>query len=248
MVHKRLVKEIKRGGLKGYQENYQKKHYKLKENVVDGSKESDEKYEAAQYGFKEKCSYNVDNSSGSGGPYLLALRKRFPYGNDKEEDDEEYEEDEGDQSLQYREDGNRVIYPPKGRYPVRYIEHIEPGHGTYPTRGTSPGRYVERVEHVEQAPIDYPPGIYVDHPQYKPRVVYTPGIRRYEVYIEQEGDGLEYIPFVEDVPDELEGKRENSSGKGIRKGGINKRKINQKKINKEEIKDHKTNAKVTQQE
>ncbi|KMZ95481.1 knob-associated His-rich protein, partial [Plasmodium vivax Mauritania I] len=196
MLRSRVVTEFKSGGLKEYQENYETKHYKLKENVVDGNKECDEKYEAAQYGFKEKCPYDVGNYGENAGPDIFALRKNFPFGNEKKKNHEEYGEDKDDEGIiysvrskllgsvsnytdsipttndgyptmvrEYLEDGNGVIYPPKGRYPGRYVEHMEPGHRRHPPRGRAPGRY---VEHVEPRQRRYPPrgrapGRYVEH-------------------------------------------------------------------------------------
>ncbi|KOB63953.1 knob associated histidine-rich protein [Plasmodium falciparum HB3] len=78
------------GGFKAYEEKYESKHYKLKENVVDGKKDCDEKYEAANYAFSEECPYTVNDYSQENGPNIFALRKRFPLGmNDEDEEGKE---------------------------------------------------------------------------------------------------------------------------------------------------------------
>ncbi|SBT00421.1 knob-associated histidine-rich protein, putative, partial [Plasmodium malariae] len=78
----RIVKDITHGGLKEYKENFENKRYKLTENEKDGNKDCDEHYEAANYGFKEKCPYEVNKSYGGAtpGPNLFELRKRFRCG------------------------------------------------------------------------------------------------------------------------------------------------------------------------
>ncbi|SBS99329.1 knob-associated histidine-rich protein, putative [Plasmodium malariae] len=91
LMKTRVVKEITHGGFKEYEEKYESKHYKLKENVESGNKNCDEKYEAANYGFREKCPYEVDPYGGAAGPDIFLLRKRFPFGPDNQ-----YEDDEDD--------------------------------------------------------------------------------------------------------------------------------------------------------
>ncbi|GAB65081.1 histidine-rich knob protein homolog KPRPC [Plasmodium cynomolgi strain B] len=90
----RVVKEVTRGGFKEYEEKYESKHYKLKENVEDGNKDCDEKYEAANYGFREKCPYEVNPYTGANGPDIFLLKKRFHMNLNKRQDDEEEEDDD----------------------------------------------------------------------------------------------------------------------------------------------------------
>ncbi|SBS97017.1 histidine-rich knob protein homolog KPRPC [Plasmodium malariae] len=86
-----IVKEKIYCGFKEYEENYEMKHYKLKENAEDGNKNCDEKYEATNYTFKEKCPYEIDICSGSPGPDIYELRKRFPIvGQEPYEDEVDY--------------------------------------------------------------------------------------------------------------------------------------------------------------
>ncbi|KMZ82113.1 histidine-rich knob protein like KPRPC [Plasmodium vivax India VII] len=102
----RVVKEVTRGGFKEYEEKYESKHYKLKENVEDGNKDCDEKYEAANYGFREKCPYEVNPYTGANGPDIFVLKKRFHQALNKNDDEEGEEDDEEGGSLKSKLPGS----------------------------------------------------------------------------------------------------------------------------------------------
>ncbi|SBS80143.1 knob-associated histidine-rich protein, putative [Plasmodium ovale curtisi] len=205
LLKSRLVTEITHGGFKEYEEKYESKHYKLKENVNDGNKECDEKYEAANYGFREKCPYEVDQTAGPAGPDIFALRKRFPFGSN-----EEGEEDEGDSlknklpgSLdnysrmskkndgypavlrEYVEEDETRKYNPRRRYPGKYREYEEE-YDRYSPRGKRPAK-LRHGENYDQR--KYPPGSRYNPPKedddddesdnYVPRSRRPPRLRQY---------------------------------------------------------------------
>ncbi|EUD66892.1 hypothetical protein C922_02878 [Plasmodium inui San Antonio 1] len=74
----RIVEEFTPAGIKKYSENYESKHFKLKETVNNGERNCDEKYEGSQYGFKESTPYEMPMEGGYQGPNRTKLRHNFP--------------------------------------------------------------------------------------------------------------------------------------------------------------------------
>ncbi|SBT30887.1 knob-associated histidine-rich protein, putative [Plasmodium ovale wallikeri] len=229
LLKSRLVTEITHGGFKEYEEKYESKHYKLKENVNDGNKECDEKYEAANYGFREKCPYEVDQSAGPAGPDIFALRKRFPFGSNEEGEEEEGGGDSLKNKLPGSLDNYSKMTKKNDGYPAvlrEYVEEDETRRLGHPAR-RYPGKYRELDGYDQYSPRGKRPARLRHGENYDQRK-YPPG-SKYNPPIDDDDESDAYVPRSRRPPRPRPNAGKNKPKENTTNGGLS----NEANVNEE---------------